>query len=303
VEFWADVVENGVMNKVASTTPHAQTLEAGRPKLQRMAHLKSVYSSMLQRYFQTGVIQTLDPNDKENQFKADWQFQHYFNVGDDALRIIVSALEANLRSPPETILDFPCGSGRVTRSLAAFFKGAMITACDLYESHVKFCVDTFGVEGSASKENFEELDFGKKFDLIFCGSLLTHLPEHKFWSALNLICRSLSETGIAVITLQGRYSRHIQHNLWKYLADDLFAVAEAGFLARGFGFVDYEHGFNQDVFNKNSSYGIALASPSYVTAELQSKNDVRLLGYIEREWDDHQDVLVLGKPPTDCPPF
>ena len=78
----------------------------------------------------------------------------------DALRVIVTTLIAAAREIPTTILDFPCGSGRVTRHLQSYFKDAVIVASDLYSDHVKFCVDQLGVEGFLSKEDFDQIDFG-----------------------------------------------------------------------------------------------------------------------------------------------
>ena len=104
----------------------------GTDKLRRFFELQRVYDSLYKSYVARGVSRTLDPNDKENRFEEEWHVGHYFGVGADALRIIVTALIDGLREPPRTILDFPCGSGRVTRHLRAFFTEADIFACDLY---------------------------------------------------------------------------------------------------------------------------------------------------------------------------
>lgn len=170
---------------------------AGTDKLHRFFELQQVYASLYDSYVTRGVSRTLDPDDKENRFEEKWHVDHYFSVGADGLRILVAALIQSLREPPQTILDFPSGSGRVTRHLRAFFPDARIFACDLYESHLDFCVREFGAESIVSKENFDEIDFGLRFDVIFCGSLLTHLPEDLFRSVFRLISRSLTNRGVA----------------------------------------------------------------------------------------------------------
>lgn len=81
-----------------------------------------------------------------------------------------------------------------------------IVACDLYDFHVNFCAREFGVEAVLSKENFDQLDFGVQFDAIFCGSLLSHLPDDLFRSARRLISSSLAKQGVAVISLHGGVS-------------------------------------------------------------------------------------------------
>ena len=53
---------------------------------------------------------------------------------EDILMQFVAALTDNLRDVPGSILDFPCGSGRVTRHLRAFFPDSRLVACDLSAS-------------------------------------------------------------------------------------------------------------------------------------------------------------------------
>lgn len=267
----------------------------GTDKLRRFFELQRVYDSLYKSYVARGVSRTLDPNDKENRFEEEWHVGHYFGVGADALRIIVTALIDGLREPPRTILDFPCGSGRVTRHLRAFFTEADIFACDLYQGHIDFCTKEFGAKGIVSKENFDEIDFEPQFDLIFCGSLLTHLPEDLFRSALRLISRSLSDRGIAVVTLHGRHAEFFQRCKSKYLSDELFAVAESTIAESGFGYVDYGHPL-RSTFNRQARYGISLARPHWSLKLIETDYRIRVLGYAERAWDDHHDVLVIGRP-------
>lgn len=258
------------------------------------------YLALWEAYHAGGVNEVRDPGDKENAAGADWQHQHYMNVGRDALRIITQTLIAAERRPPAKILDFPSGSGRVTRHLRAMFPDATIGACDLYPEHIQFCAKHFAAEPILSKENLDELDIGT-WDLIFCGSLLTHLPREQFFAALRFITRSLGPDGVAVVTLEGRHALHIQANKWKLIADDLFGVARVEYDETGFGFVDYEHDFRTKAFSRQAQYGVALVKASWVLGHLENEYSVRVLGYSEREWDDHQDVLSFAKPGVNAP--
>jgi SAM-dependent methyltransferase len=269
----------------------------GQSALKRLFDLQRHYSELHASYLDGQVSRTLDPNDKENAawLDAEWKFIHYFTVGADALRVIVAALTGNLRDVPKSILDFPCGSGRVTRHLRAFFPDSRLVACDLYDYHVRFCVDHLGAEGVISKENFGEIDFAQQFELIFCASLLTHLPEDLFRSALRLISRSLTDRGIALVTLHGRHSEFVQKHRWKYLDDSLYAVVESTLGKTGFGYVDYDHDFRSK-FDQQSRYGLTLCRPHWTLRAVEEDYGIRVLGYTERGWDDHHDVLVIGKP-------
>jgi SAM-dependent methyltransferase len=267
----------------------------GQTGLQRLFELQSRYSALYASYLTGEVCRTLDPNDKENTIQQEWQYHHYFSVGTDALRLIVATLTANLRDVPQSILDFPCGSGRVTRHLRAFFPDARLVASDLYDYHVRFCVDELGAEGVSSKENFDEIEFEQQFDLIFCASLLTHLPEDLFRSALRLVSRSLTDRGIAIVTLHGRHSEFIQAHRWKYIDDSLYAVVASTLGETGFGYVDYDDDFRSK-FDRQARYGVSLIRPHWVMKLVEADHKARVLGYVERGWDDHQDVLVIGRP-------
>jgi len=148
--------------------------------LSKYFSLTKQYCELYDDYNHRGVEKTLDEKDKEFPDDEAWRYDHYFTVGADALRIIVKSLLGCLHEPPKTILDFPSGSGRVTRHLKSFFPGARIVACDLYDDHVNFCTNQLGVDGMISNEFFGRIKFDCQFDLIFCGSLLTHLPQERF---------------------------------------------------------------------------------------------------------------------------
>lgn len=261
----------------------------------RFPLLAKTYGKLWRDYQESDVDKTIDTTDKENDFSSEWQLDHYFDVGVNAVRIICESLLISGRDIPKSILDFPCGSGRVTRHLKAMFPGAAIAGCDLYESHVEFVARQFGVIPIVSKENFDELDVGQ-WDLIFCGSLLTHLPSELFWKAARFMVRSLSPNGIAVFTTEGRHSVHIHDHKWKLIEDNLFEVARRKYLEDGFGFVDYNEKFLSDAFGSQETYGVALTNPGWLMQGLASMEDIRILHFAERAWDDHQDVVVIGKP-------
>jgi SAM-dependent methyltransferase len=267
--------------------------------LHRFFVLQEQYLKCYEAYLARGISVRLDPHDKENPNDADEASlrYRYFGIGADALRIIVSELLRGLRDVPRTVLDFPCGSGRVTRHLIPFFSQSRVFACDLYDYHVDFCVNELGAEGIMSKENLEEVDFEQHFDLIFCGSLLTHLPESLFQSALRLMTRSLTPNGLAIVTLNGRYSKYLQKHFWKYIDDDLFDLADASAMQTGFGYVDYPSD-QRTKFDQQSRYGVTLSRPHWTFGLAEQETGARVLGYAERDWDNHQDVLVIGKRPT-----
>jgi SAM-dependent methyltransferase len=236
----------------------------------------------------------ISPSDDMVNTDWDHEHKHYFSVGRNALEIIFEAMILCRATDVSSILDMPSGFGRVTRHLKAAFPKAELYACDLYQDRIDFCAQELGAVPIKSKENFDEITFGKKFDLIWCGSLLTHLTAKQFESALGLFSASLSPNGMAVVTLHGRHSPFIQHNKWKYLPDKTFALAEAQYRAKGFGYADYNM---PGRFFEQKTYGISLSAPSHSLMCLEADESVRIKSYTERHWDDHQDVLVFQKTP------
>lgn len=170
--------------------------------------------------------------------------------------------------------------------------------CDLYPEMVEFCVKTFGVSGATSKEDLSQLRFAEPFDLIWSGSLLTHLDTYLFHAAFDLLRRSLSKEGVAICTLHGRQVLHLQHNVWKMCDDSLFAPAETDMKSTGFGFIDTHDERSQEVhyLNKDFGGGHSLSMPSYVIKILENFNDVSICLYREAGWNWHQDVVAFCKP-------
>src|SRR5262249_5267499 len=104
---------------------------------------------------------------------------HYLVAGLSALRCIMLVLEY-LRTDPASIrsvLDLPSGGGRVLRFLRTGFPDATLVACDTNEALVEFCGKAFGARVTRSTPDINQLHLPGSFDLIWCGSLLTHFDE------------------------------------------------------------------------------------------------------------------------------
>jgi SAM-dependent methyltransferase len=158
------------------------------------------------RYRERPISGVLSPHDDMTHAEWDKNAIHYRSVGSNAIEIILGAMLATRMTKIDSMLDMPCGFGRVTRHLAAAFPDARLHACDLYRDRIEFCAREFHAIPIESNQDFTKVAFPEKFDLIWCGSLLTHLPEQEFRSALSLFASSLTENGIAIITTLGRAS-------------------------------------------------------------------------------------------------
>ena len=132
------------------------------------------------------VDRIISPNDE--MFAGNEK--HYFGVGRDAFGIIERALISTKLEPGdmETILDFPCGHGRVLRYLRAGFPKAKITGCDLNRDGVDFCASRFGSIPVYSSVDPTQIDLPRDhFDLIWVGSLFTHFDAPRRLSSRGFV--------------------------------------------------------------------------------------------------------------------
>jgi SAM-dependent methyltransferase len=209
---------------------------------------------------------------------------HYFKVGLSAIHCIDEALQDANLNDRRTILDLPCGGGRVMRFLVQRFPGAEITACELEEGPVNFCVQTFDAKPAFSSRNLDDVSLGKEFDLIWCGSLVTHLNENGIVALLRLFRRHLARDGIMIFTTHGDFvTRRIPTKDFDYgLADEQIERIGLNYAQTGYGFEDYPG---------DEGYGVSLTSPEWIRARVREVGGLREVYVKERGWDNHQDVF------------
>jgi hypothetical protein len=133
--------------------------------------------------------------------RSDPMFRYPFQVhGGDTLTVLreyfATGAEAALRlqslaPKAERILDFGGGYGRVGRYLSAAFPNAKRLVSDAKPSAVDFQIKHFGALS----------DDQQPVDLIFAGSVFTHLSEADFHSTLNSLLSRLTRSGLLVLTL------------------------------------------------------------------------------------------------------
>jgi SAM-dependent methyltransferase len=255
------------------------------PYLSILAAITRLYDDYKDRQ----VIATVSPGETMNN---EW----YWQVGDSAIRVVAAAcVSANLANV-RTVLDLPCGHGRVLRHLRAFFPHAEIHACDLDEAGVEFCADVLGAIPIVSQSRLDEVRFPARYDLIWVGSLFTHVSEAVASEMLTSLSGLLSERGIVVATFHGRWCEHV-HKVAPYIGERRWERIVDGFRRSGYGYADYEATEGHKYIE--GSYGVALARPSKLIDLVEKIGDVRIYSYTERAWADHQDVLVFGRPAYD----
>jgi len=249
------------------------------------ASLQEIYNRPLSNF-----SKEISPEDTMYEGNAN----HYFDVGHSALRCVRSAMLAANKATVRNILDFASGFGRVLRMLKAAFPAADLTACDISREAVDFCAKAFGADPVQSAENPADIKFNKKFDLIWCGSLLTHLEAAPVLEFLGLLQSLLSSDGILVFTTHGPFvaQRLAAHAVTYGLDENALARLLGGYNAAGFGYADYPNAVLSRV--GVTKYGFSVSKPSWVCRQIEAFPNLRLLTYTERGWDNHQDSIACA---------
>jgi SAM-dependent methyltransferase len=231
-----------------------------------------------------GLIPDISPNDKPGRANPGM----HLRAGVSALECIREGLVAAGKDNVRSLLDFPCGYGRILRVLKAGFPDAKLSAGDIDRDAVAYCAATFGASPIHSGERPEDIGIADSFDVVWVGSLLTHVGADRWPGFLMLFRSCLEPEGVLVFTCVGRRDPATLRSFG--LDDARSATLLADFDRSGFAYVDY----GWDVPGVGDRYGIALASQEWVRKEAEEAG-LRVLSYSEWRWNapaPHQDVVV-----------
>ncbi|HEY6046220.1 MAG TPA: class I SAM-dependent methyltransferase, partial [Pyrinomonadaceae bacterium] len=195
----------------------------------------------------------------------------YFLAGLSAIDCIEEVLRAGAPAAIQAVLDLPSGYGRELRFLVQRFPAAQFTACDIQPRAVEFCAREFGVAAVVSDPDLNRVSFAQTFDLIWCGSLITHLNAETIGDLLALFARHLNPAGLMIFTAHGD---HVLNRMTREQAAydlrpaDLPALTDS-YSRTGYGYHDYPRGQGYfDFHPKGTGYGISLTSPDLMRRQV-----------------------------------
>lgn len=138
-----------------------------------------------------GVDPTLSEAARIEQFEL---------IGAGAAQDVLSAVAEMPR--PISALDFGCGSGRIMRWLLQ--EDIALTGCDIHAPTIEWMrsayPDDVRLYVSDPRPPLDEAD--ATFDLVYCGSVFSHLPDWAPW--LLELRRVLKPGGVLVASIHGR---------------------------------------------------------------------------------------------------
>jgi SAM-dependent methyltransferase len=243
------------------------------------------------------LIETVSPHEKMD-FAGR---QHYFRVGQSALDCIHDSLRAAGKATEgegrgaapfgvRTILDLPSGQGRVLRYLRLGFPEAEITACDTCRDGVDFCAQTFDAVPVYSCDDPQEIPIRRDYyDLVWVGSLFTHLDVDMWDRFMKAFHAALRPGGVLIFTTHGKRAReYMERRIASYGHDDA-TLAELTRLhdENGFGHVHYT--------GHDGYYGTSLSRSEWVVDRIRLVEGLQLIQQKDNAWDDHQDVFTCRR--------
>jgi CBS domain-containing protein len=195
---------------------------------------------------------------------------HYFVAGSSALRCVHASLSSAGRSSPKSVLDLPSGYGRVLRVLQAAYPNARFTACDIDRNAVDFCGGVLGATPVYSEDDPAKIQLNEKFDLIWVGSLFTHLPARRWRGFLDFFADHLTPAGLLIFTTLHDFISAAWVGISEQRGEEML-----GELVRsGYAYLPQ---FGED-------FGISLASPQWIKAQIDDHPRLRLHRLDEDAW-------------------
>ena len=174
----------------------------------------------------------------------------------------------------------------MTRWLRARFPSAAIDCCDLRPADLDFCRERFGAETWVSGIDIAAMTAPHRYDLIWVGSVLTHLPERNCRALLETLLGWTRPGGLVVVSLLGRAAKTIQDRSSPYIHPEGWQAMQGEFAAGEFAYADYVG---------ETGYGLSLAKPSWSARLLEGMAGVRLVLFAERAWDHSHDLLAVQR--------
>ena len=214
---------------------------------------------------------------------------HYFQIGREALALVQAARTLAGGARVEAILDLPSGHGRVARWLRAAYPAAQLVVCDTQGAGVNFCIEHLGATGvPATVDGGHWGALTGPYDIIWCGSLLSHFGRDQWLAHLRRFAERLTPHGVLVFTTHGRLAlTKLQTGEKDYgLPEAEVARLCASTVAEGFGYADYP---------ATPDYGISVSHPGWIRTLIARETELQVLAIHESAWDQHQDVVVCAR--------
>lgn len=193
------------------------------------------------------------------------------------LMLLLEAVGQPLLQTP-SVLEFASGHGRFTRHLVKAMGADRITVSDVVPDAVRFATQTFGVQGLMSASAPEQVQWPRRYGLVFVLSLFSHLPRSTWSRWLKVLWDAVEPGGLLVFTTHGV----------KAAAFDHVALDDEGYF--------FAASSESNAIDAQE-YGTAFTAEPFVLARIAETVGAESLVHksLVHFWN-HQDAYVLRKP-------
>ncbi|MDX2143921.1 MAG: methyltransferase domain-containing protein [Rhodospirillaceae bacterium] len=181
---------------------------------------------------------------------------------------------------PQSFLDFGCGCGRLAHAVAASMPDLRYAGCDIDRRAIGWCRDNLPGQSFVANGEHPPCPFPDgTFDVVWCGSVFTHIDEARQDEWLSELKRILKPGGLLLASVHGRDSWAGRLPAW--VIRDL---ERTGFL---FADTGADAGIHPDW------YRVAWHSEAYIRRHWARFFDVAQ--YLAKGLNNHQDIVVCQK--------
>ena len=234
------------------------------------------------------VIDEISPNDW--MWKGNKNTDVYMSAGWSVGRVLKGA-SVIIEKTPERVLDFGCGHGRVMRWIRAVFPEATIVASDRVRDGVDFCAKTFDAQPVYSNDAYEGIGLGGNFDMIWLGSVYTHLPMNLWHKLTRMLVNELSPDGVLAFSFAGPFvAQKIiegERNKHAEVSEQEFEDFLSGYRDAGFGYARHEGVGDRE-------WGRSIISHARLFDFLCEEN-LSIVSLGERLYDNRQDIVIVRR--------
>jgi SAM-dependent methyltransferase len=218
----------------------------------------------------------------------------YFWTGRVAVESIKKNQELWQLQEFSDILDMASGHGRVLRWFKYFYPNAKLFSCDLQKSARDFCESEFNSHPIKNHEELLDENFQNKFDLIWVGSLFTHLDLEEWETVLHSLNSCLKNGGVLAFTTHGDLvaQRLESRDSYGLTEEDRVGILK-DYEANQFAFRRYPKETITNIDKAN--YGISISKPAFVLNFMTKLFDMRIIFVGEMKWANHQDLYLFIK--------
>lgn len=225
--------------------------------------------------------------------KNDWMAgsspEWYFNRGYDAFSTIIRECQRARIKQPKRLLDFGCGHGCIARLLKAHFSEAIIVGQDVNPEWLAWCEEKLAIETVLSEDRIIDVKLPQNnYDIIWAGSVFSHIPEYAAIHLLSEMLNALTEDGILVFSTAGQIMRN------GYEAGKIRFLDDSDIVRMNEEFDEGKYAFSVYNTGNYKEWGHSLFSYRWLFKQSQ-KQGWHIAGFSEGGWGMVQDIYAMRK--------